>query len=221
MKVQPALPSVSPEVLASLERHSASCPKPSPPVMVTLSCLEPALISGVRNQVVYTGISYIKLPGPKERTMLDENHGSITHQSRQPSNQAQKTISRRRELAFARQRRQLSPRLHSLPTPPGTHLPLGCPPSDDPKDVRYPGTAWSPPIRSSPPPADRNTSRGTATSASWNTSRRAWRTSRRAWRTSRAPVLMGLIWTLRSNQSLVPLGRPQLPEEVAQVIKSV
>ena len=77
--------------------------------------------------MVYTGITHIKLPGPKYRTILDESHCSFTHECRQPSNQAHKTISRRRELAFARQRRQLSPTLHSLPTPPGTHLPLGYP----------------------------------------------------------------------------------------------
>ena len=126
--------------------------------------------------------------GPKQRTMLDENHGSITHQRRQPSNQAHKTISPRRELAAARQRRQLSPRLHSLPTLPGTHLPPWLPliTSDDPKDVRYPGAAWNPPIRSS---TCRDTSPGTPTSASWNTSHRAWRTSRagQLWATSGAP----------------------------------
>ena len=26
-----------------------------------------------------TGISHIKLPGPKQRTILDESHGSVTH----------------------------------------------------------------------------------------------------------------------------------------------
>ncbi len=77
--------------------------------------------------MMLTGITHIKLPGPKYRTILDESHCSFTHECRQPSNQAHKTISRRRELAFARQRRQLSPTLHSLPTPPGTHLPLGYP----------------------------------------------------------------------------------------------
>ena len=35
-------------------------------------------------------------------------------------------FSRRGELAFDGQRRWLSPRLHSLQTPPGTHLALGC-----------------------------------------------------------------------------------------------
>ena len=48
----------------------------------------------------------------------------VSHGCRQPSNQAHKTI-RRRELAAVRQRRHLSLRLHSPPTPPGTHLPLG------------------------------------------------------------------------------------------------
>ena len=35
-------------------------------------------------------------------------------------------FSRRGELAFDGQRRWFSPRLHSLQTPPGTHLALGC-----------------------------------------------------------------------------------------------
>ena len=48
-------------------------------------------------------IPHIRLPGPKQRTMLDESHGSITHQRRQPSNQAHKTIWPRRELAFSGQ----------------------------------------------------------------------------------------------------------------------
>ena len=46
-----------------------------------------------------TGITHIKLPGSKQRTILDESHRSITHGCRQPSNQAHKTISRRGELA--------------------------------------------------------------------------------------------------------------------------
>ena len=45
------------------------------------------------------GITHIKLPGSKQRTILDESHRSITHGCRQPSNQAHKTISRRGELA--------------------------------------------------------------------------------------------------------------------------
>ena len=46
-----------------------------------------------------SGITHIKLPGSKQRTILDESHRSITHGCRQPSNQAHKTISRRGELA--------------------------------------------------------------------------------------------------------------------------
>ena len=45
------------------------------------------------------GITHIKLPGSKQRTILDESHRSISHGCRQPSNQAHKTISRRGELA--------------------------------------------------------------------------------------------------------------------------
>ena len=73
-----------------------------------------------------TGIPHIELPGPKRRTILDESYRSITHERRQPSHRAHKTISRRRELAFDGQRRWLSLRMHSLPTPSGTHLALGC-----------------------------------------------------------------------------------------------
>ena len=117
---------------------------------------------------------------------------SLTNAVNHPS-EAHKTISRRRELAFARQRRQLSPRLHSLQFLQARTSPLATlMNSDNPKDVRYPGAAWSPPIRSS---TCRNTSRGTATSANWNTSRRAWRTSR-------PPILMSLTCTLRSDQRL-------------------
>ena len=45
------------------------------------------------------GITHIKLPGSKQRTILDESYRGITHGCRQPSNQAHKTISRRGELA--------------------------------------------------------------------------------------------------------------------------
>ena len=48
---------------------------------------------------ISTGITHIKLPGSKQRTILDESHRSISHGCRQPSNQAHKTISRRGELA--------------------------------------------------------------------------------------------------------------------------
>ena len=47
----------------------------------------------------FPGITHIKLPGSKQRTILDESHRSISHGCRQPSNQAHKTISRRGELA--------------------------------------------------------------------------------------------------------------------------
>ncbi len=50
-------------------------------------------------EIFYTGITHIKLPGSKQRTILDESHRSISHGCRQPSNQAHKTISRRGELA--------------------------------------------------------------------------------------------------------------------------
>ena len=112
-----------------------------------------------------TGIPHIKLPGPKHRTILDESHSRFTHEYRQPSNQAHKTIRRRRELVFDGQRRWLSLRLHSLRTPPGTHLSLGYPHDlRCPKEIRYPGAGWSPAIRSN---TCRNNSRSTATSASW------------------------------------------------------
>ena len=52
-----------------------------------------------RFRITSTGITHIKLPGSKQRTILDESHRSITHGCRQPSNQAHKTISRRGELA--------------------------------------------------------------------------------------------------------------------------
>ena len=54
-------------------------------------------LEGIR--VIDPGITHIKLPGSKQRTILDESHRSITHGCRQPSNQAYKTISRRGELA--------------------------------------------------------------------------------------------------------------------------
>jgi hypothetical protein len=65
-----------------------------------------------------TDIYHIKLPGSRQLTVSDESHGSIIHERRQPSNQDHKAISRRCELAAAKQRRQLSPR--SPPTPSGT-----------------------------------------------------------------------------------------------------
>ena len=49
--------------------------------------------------ILLAGITHIKLPGSKQRTILDESYRGITHGCRQPSNQAHKTISRRGELA--------------------------------------------------------------------------------------------------------------------------
>ena len=86
--------------------------------------------------------------------------------------------------------------------------------SDEPKDARYPGALWSRPMRSILPRMDRNTSRGTATSASWNTSRCGWRASR-------APTLITLTWRLRSDQLLTALGRHsrcrKFPKAVSQM----
>ena len=63
-----------------------------------------------------------KLPEPRQRTILDESHGIITHERRQPSNQAYRTICGRSELGFDGQLRWLSPRLQSPPISPGTNL---------------------------------------------------------------------------------------------------
>lgn len=62
-------------------------------------------------------IPHIKLPGPKEHTVLNKSHGNVTHECRQQFNQALRTVQRRRELAFDEQRRWLSLDLHTLPTP--------------------------------------------------------------------------------------------------------
>ena len=48
-------------------------------------------------------IPHIKLPGSRQRTMLDESHSSFSHEYRQPPNQAHKTIWPRRELVFSGQ----------------------------------------------------------------------------------------------------------------------
>ena len=56
---------------------------------------------------------HIKPPGSKQGTILEESGRTITHERRQPSHQAHKTIRRRRELVFDGQRRWLSLRLHS------------------------------------------------------------------------------------------------------------
>ena len=100
----------------------------------------------------------------KEPTILHDSDGSGIHERNQLSHRAHKTISRCRELASARQRRRRSARLHTLQLIQAHSSPLAIlVTSDDPKDTPYPGAAWSPPIRSS---TCRNTSRGTATSAS-------------------------------------------------------
>ena len=50
----------------------------------------------------------------KEPTILHDGDGSGIHERRQLSHRAHNTISRCRELTFARQQRQLSARLHTL-----------------------------------------------------------------------------------------------------------
>ena len=109
-------------------------------------------------------IPHIRLRVSKEPAILHDGDGRGIPERRQLSHRAHKTISRCRELASARQRRQLSARLHTLQLIQAHSPPLATlVTSDDPKDTRYPGAGWSPPIRSS---TCRNTSRGTATSAS-------------------------------------------------------
>ena len=109
-------------------------------------------------------IPHIRLRVSKEPAILHDGDGSGIRERRQLSHRAHKTISRCRELASARQRRRLSARLHTLQLIQVHSSPLATPvTSDDPKDTRYPGVGWSPPIRSS---TCRNTSRGTAPSAS-------------------------------------------------------
>ena len=111
-----------------------------------------------------TDIPHIRLRVSKEPAILRDGDGRGIHERRQLSHRAHKTISRCRELASARQRKQLSARLHTLQLIQAHSSPLAIlVTSDDPKDTRYPGAGWSPPIRSS---TCRNTSRGTATSAS-------------------------------------------------------
>ena len=112
---------------------------------------------------IETDILHIRLRVSKEPAILHDGYGRGIHERRQLSHRAHKTISRCRELASARQRRQLSARLHTLQLIQAHSSPLAIlVTSDDPKDTRYPGAGWSPPIRSS---TCRNTSRGTATSA--------------------------------------------------------
>ena len=109
-------------------------------------------------------IPHISLRVSKGPAILHDGDGRGIHERRQLSHRAHKTISRCRELASARQRRQLSARLHTLQLIQAHSSPLAIlVTADGPKDTRYPGAGWSPPIRSS---TCRNTSRGTAPSAS-------------------------------------------------------
>ena len=50
--------------------------------------------------VIFTRIPHIELPGPKQRTIFDQSHGSVTDECRQPSHQAHKAICRGNDLAF-------------------------------------------------------------------------------------------------------------------------
>jgi len=43
---------------------------------------------GGRAKEVYADVSHTKLPGPGQRTMLDESHSSFSHERRQLPNQA-------------------------------------------------------------------------------------------------------------------------------------
>ena len=122
------------------------------------------ILSGAVCEVWLADIPHIRLRVSKEPAILRDGDGRGIHERRQLSRRAHKPISRCRELASARQRRQLSARLHTLQLIQAHSSPLAIlVTSDDPKDTRYPGAGWSPPIRSS---TCRNTSRGTATSAS-------------------------------------------------------
>ena len=120
--------------------------------------------SGTLTVTSTSDIPHIRLRVSKEPAILHDGDGRGIRERRQLSHRAHKTISRCRELASARQRRRLSARLHTLQLIQVHSSPLATPvTSDDPKDTRYPGVGWSPPIRSS---TCRNTSRGTAPSAS-------------------------------------------------------
>ena len=126
----------------------------------------PGIEEVVEHQAVeiIADIPHIRLRVSKEPTILHDGDGSGIHERNQLSHRAHKTISRCRELASAMQRRRRSARLHTLQLIQAHSSPLAIlVTSDDPKDTPYPGAAWSPPIGSS---TCRNTSRGTATSAS-------------------------------------------------------
>ena len=101
---------------------------------------KPTLREGLR-----TDIPHIRLRVSKEPSILHDGYGRGIHERRQLSHRAHKTISRCRELASARQRRQLSARLHTLQLIQAHSSPLAIlVTSDDPKDTRYPGAGWSP-----------------------------------------------------------------------------
>ena len=86
---------------------------------------------------VYADISHIRLRVSKEPAILHDGDGRGIHERRQLSHRAHKTISRCRELASARQRRQLSARLHILQLIQAHSSPLAIlVTSDDPKDTR-------------------------------------------------------------------------------------
>ena len=127
-------------------------------------CQQRALHPVPRAQSFWSDIPHIRLRVSKGPAILHDGDGRGIHERRQLSHRAHKTISRCRELASARQRRRLSARLHTLQLIQAHSSPLAIlVTADDPKDTRYPGAGWSPPIRSS---TCRNTSRGTAPSAS-------------------------------------------------------
>ena len=66
------------------------------------------------SQDLLTDISHIRLRVSKEPAILHDGDGRGIHERRQLSHRAHKTISRCRELASARQRRQLPAGLHTL-----------------------------------------------------------------------------------------------------------
>ena len=115
--------------------------------------------------LVFTDIPHTKLPGPRQRTKLDESHGSFSHECRQPPNQAHGIIRRCRQLAFDGLR-GVPFTTFALPSTSSGHEPRPLLPlftSDDLEEIHYPGAGWSPAIRSC---TCWDTSRSTATSSS-------------------------------------------------------
>ena len=51
-------------------------------------------------EIQFLDVSHINLPGPIERTILDESGTSIIHERGQISNETHQTICRHRELKF-------------------------------------------------------------------------------------------------------------------------